>query len=87
MSKWKPLTGKFTRSASPATLAHGSQTYPPLLIVDDEPEIDQTLKELFEESGYPILSASNGEDALRILRERPERLIILLDSYYARTGR
>jgi CheY-like chemotaxis protein len=57
------------------------------LIVDDEPEIDQTLKELFEESGYPILSASNGEEALRILRDCPERLIILLDGYYARTGR
>jgi CheY-like chemotaxis protein len=36
---------------------------------------------MFEEPGYPMRYASNGEEALTLLRETPERTIILLDSY------
>jgi CheY-like chemotaxis protein len=58
-----------------------AENHPPLLLVDDEPEIRETLSALFEEAGYPILDASNGEEALHILRGSRERLIILLDNY------
>ncbi|MGO8947947.1 MAG: response regulator [Ktedonobacterales bacterium] len=81
MSTRKSITTKFRRSASPATSSQLPETYPPLLIVDDEPEIHETLKAMFEDAGYPIREANNGEEALRILRASPERFIILLDNY------
>jgi CheY-like chemotaxis protein len=48
--------------------------------VDDEPEILDTLRSLFEESGYPILQANNGQEALDLLRASQDRHIILLDN-------
>jgi CheY-like chemotaxis protein len=82
MSNWRSVATKLMRSApSPQTLPGVSETHPPLLLVEDEPEIRETLSALFEEAGYPILDASNGEEALHILRDSRERLIILLDNF------
>jgi CheY-like chemotaxis protein len=83
MSNWRSVATKLMRSAPlPRTdPAVADEIHPPLLLVDDEPEIRETLSALFEEAGYPILDASNGEEALHILRDSRERLIILLDNY------
>ncbi|QLA17356.1 response regulator transcription factor [Desulfolutivibrio sulfoxidireducens] len=53
-----------------------------ILIVDDEVHIrmllEQTLEELEEDHGVEILSASNGEEGLRLIREhRPD--VVFLD--------
>jgi CheY-like chemotaxis protein len=49
-----------------------------ILIVDDEPEIVNVLKEFLALKGYSVMGASSGEEALSILeRERPE--CVLLD--------
>ncbi|GAC1344666.1 MAG: hypothetical protein NVSMB23_19830 [Myxococcales bacterium] len=49
-----------------------------ILIVDDDPDILQTLGLCLSTEGYRILMASNGEEALEVLRaERPH--VILLD--------
>jgi CheY-like chemotaxis protein len=77
MSTWKSVVSKLGRPASPSDVA---QSYPPLLLVDDEPEILETLHSLFEESGYPILLASNGQEALDRLRASQERHIVVLDN-------
>jgi CheY-like chemotaxis protein len=77
MSTWKSVMSKFGRPESPSGIA---QSYPPLLLVDDEPEILETLQSLFEESGYPIRQASNGQEALALLRASQERHIIVLDN-------
>ena len=51
-----------------------------ILIVDDEAHlrmlIQQTLEEL-EDEGVELLTASNGEEALRLLGERPFDLVLL----------
>jgi CheY-like chemotaxis protein len=81
MSTWHSISTKFRRSDSPPAGAPVSSAYPPLLIVDDDSEIYETLKVLFEEQGYPVHQATNGEEALAFLRETQYRVIILLDSY------
>ncbi len=48
-----------------------------ILIVDDEPGVLNALQRLLHEEPYEILSASNGQEALRILQESgPVQLII-----------
>jgi len=49
---------------------------PTLLIVDDEPALLASLEETLTREGYSVLSASNGERALEILRS--ERINVLL---------
>jgi CheY-like chemotaxis protein len=42
-----------------------------LLIVDDDPDVLETLKETFEHEGYAVSTASNGTEALDRLRQLP----------------
>jgi hypothetical protein len=56
------------------------QTYPPLLAVDDDPQMHATLQAMLDEDNYPIPPANNGEEALRIRAARQDRMIILLCS-------
>lgn len=48
-----------------------------ILVVDDEPDIVTALKAFLEESGYEVLTASNGSEALKISRKEKPQLIIL----------
>jgi len=48
-----------------------------ILIADDEPDIVETLKFLVESEGYSCLTAFNGEDALKLAKEKRPDLIIL----------
>ena len=50
-----------------------------LLIVDDDDTIRETIRLIFEDTNYTILEASNGKEALTILRESLVPLIVLLD--------
>ena len=52
----------------------------PVLVVDDDPDIRETLRFVLEDAGYPVYSAENGQEALAILA-KAERLpgLILLD--------
>jgi CheY-like chemotaxis protein len=52
----------------------------PVLVVDDDPDIRETLRFVLEDAGYPVYSAENGQEALAILANA-ERLpgLILLD--------
>ncbi len=52
----------------------------PILVVEDERLIRELLTEILEDEGYPVASASNGQEALTYLqrsRELPQ--LILLD--------
>jgi CheY-like chemotaxis protein len=51
----------------------------PVLIVEDEEGIREILKTAIQLEGYPVFTAPNGEDALRLLREMPAPGLILLD--------
>ncbi len=49
----------------------------PVLVVDDDRDIRETLQELIEDEGYDVLTARHGAEALEKLRERRPGLIVL----------
>jgi CheY-like chemotaxis protein len=48
----------------------------PLLIVDDENEICDLLRDVFEEEGFTVLTTSNGAAALSLLQRTPVALVV-----------
>jgi DNA-binding response OmpR family regulator len=48
-----------------------------ILITDDEEEICSTLAEYLEDKGYEVFHATNGQDALRLLKEVRPHLMLL----------
>jgi PAS domain S-box-containing protein len=50
---------------------------PPILLVDDEPDLLQLTSHLLEKADYQVLTASTGRDALRLAREHRPSLILL----------
>jgi CheY-like chemotaxis protein len=49
-----------------------------ILVVDDDPDVVKSVRLILEKTGYPILSALNGDDALKAVEaERPD--LIMLD--------
>ena len=48
-----------------------------VLVVDDEPEICRTLKNYLELSGYNVITANSGEDALKICDTEKIHIAIL----------
>ncbi len=47
-----------------------------ILIIDDEPHILLMLKKMLERSGYEIDLASNGDEGLRLFKNKPSDLVI-----------
>jgi CheY-like chemotaxis protein len=50
----------------------------PILVIDDDPSILETLTEILKFEGYPVETASNGLEGLLVL-EHAEPSLILLD--------
>lgn len=50
-----------------------------ILIVDDEADIRDSLQEFFEDEGFAVATAANGEEGLARLRAGPLPCIIILD--------
>jgi DNA-binding response OmpR family regulator len=53
------------------------EAMPRVLVVDDEPVARELLSEFLTAKGYAVLTASNGEEALRKLKEERPHLILL----------
>lgn len=51
----------------------------PVLVVDDDADIRDALKDLLEDEGYTSAEAADGLEALRYLRSSPAPALILLD--------
>ncbi|OWW22881.1 hybrid sensor histidine kinase/response regulator [Noviherbaspirillum denitrificans] len=49
------------------------------LVVDDQPDVLEVAVELFRQLGYDVLSASNGRDALEIIRRTPDIDVVFSD--------
>jgi CheY-like chemotaxis protein len=61
-------------------MQQGDQSQPAqLLIVDDNEAIRDSIRILFEGSGYTTLEANNGNNALALLRGSSQPLVVLLD--------
>jgi CheY-like chemotaxis protein len=52
---------------------------PRVLVVDDDPLIRDTMSEILVESGYQVLTAAHGGEALDLLRKGPRPGAIILD--------
>lgn len=55
------------------------ETIPPVLVVDDNRDIRETIRLTLEDEGYPVLEAPDGQNALDQLRASAGPLIVLLD--------
>lgn len=51
----------------------------PVLVVDDDAEIRETLELALEEAGYPVFQAADGQTALRELRSSAHSMVVLVD--------
>ncbi len=49
----------------------------PILVIDDEPAIVETVTEILQFEGYQVVSADNGATALRLIERQLPRLILL----------
>ena len=54
-----------------------AKTRPTILLIDDEKDILLTISDFLKLNGYTIITATNGEEALRLLAENKPDLIIL----------
>ncbi len=50
---------------------------PSLLITDDDPGLRETMRVVFEPEGFRTLTASDGEEALHIVRTQEVHLVLL----------
>jgi CheY-like chemotaxis protein len=48
-----------------------------ILIVDDDPDIVESMKVVLEDKGYQVISASSGQEGLKNVEENKPDLIIL----------
>jgi CheY-like chemotaxis protein len=50
-----------------------------ILIIEDEPDLRETLKDLLEISGFEVMTAANGKEGLERIRHAGVPCLILLD--------
>lgn len=60
-------------------MKHAPPTGATILVVEDDPEIRETLKDVLEDRGYQVVTASNGRVGLDKLAEIGKPSLILLD--------
>lgn len=51
----------------------------PVLIVEDDPDIRESLQHFLESHGYPVRSASHGKEALELMGRAPRPSLVVLD--------
>lgn len=73
-AKDKPLDKRSEPNAKPVQkVASGS-----ILVVDDEELVRRSAKRVLETLGYEVVLASNGQDAIHLLKKRIERLLLVI---------
>jgi CheY-like chemotaxis protein len=58
---------------------HPGRTAPLILVVEDDPDIRETLKQVLEFQGYQVAQASHGREAMDWLKGGGRPSLILLD--------
>src|SRR4051812_27087255 len=48
-----------------------------VLVVDDDEDIRETLRDILIEEGFEVVTAANGAEALEVARESPPCMVIL----------
>ena len=67
-----------SRAARAASGDRRSATAAPILVVDDDPSILETVQVILESEGYSVVTAANGREALQML-EHVTPFLMLLD--------
>jgi CheY-like chemotaxis protein len=62
-----------------ASMTDTAASCPGILVVDDDPDIRESLREVLEDEGYAVTCVSNGREALDHLRTSARPCVILLD--------
>lgn len=75
LPRYEPATPEVEREAAPHTLATGHET---VLLVEDDAMILQLGARLLHRLGYTVLGASSPEEALRLAREHPGDIHLLM---------
>ena len=52
-----------------------------ILVVEDEPELQEVLRVALESDGYNVAVVNDGRDALKHLRSTPTTCLIILDLF------
>jgi signal transduction histidine kinase/DNA-binding response OmpR family regulator len=73
---FKSIAGRLPKS-SPCQSAGKNQRNPTILCVDDEPANCELLENILVASGYGVISAANGKDALLKIKTREIDLVLL----------
>jgi DNA-binding NtrC family response regulator len=50
---------------------------PLILVVDDEPDIRELIKDILEDEAYRVVTASNGEEARLVFTQNQPQLVLL----------
>jgi two-component system, sensor histidine kinase and response regulator len=59
--------------------ANSAETARTVLVVDDEPDIRESLKDVLVDEGYQVMLAGNGREALALLPTAPRPLVVIMD--------
>ena len=51
----------------------------PVLLVEDDPDTRKMLKKVIEDGGYPIVTASDGQQAINLLEQGIRPCIVIVD--------
>jgi DNA-binding NtrC family response regulator len=58
----------------------------PILIVDDEPIVRESIRDWLEDAGYQVATADSGEDALRMIEKQDFQVLVLDVRLPGKTG-
>jgi len=61
-------------------------TNKPILIVDDEPIVRESIKDWLKEAGYQVVTAESGEEALELIEKQDFSVIVLDVRLPGKTG-
>ena len=73
------MTLDFATDSETASPGADSTDRPKLLIVDDDPEVRIVVAEFLESSGFNVVQASGGREALDLLPRHPDVRMIISD--------
>jgi hypothetical protein len=61
-----------------ASVSHGSMRMAAILVVDDDADLRSLAQIILEQSGYQVLVAADGRQALQIAQQEPDPIDLLL---------
>ncbi|MFT3709044.1 MAG: MASE1 domain-containing protein [Archangium sp.] len=84
---WLPRTEQL-RSATPAATPslESAPISGTVLVVEDEPLVRRTVVQTLERAGYKVITASDGEEALSLAKQRTDIALVLTDVVMPRMG-